>query len=285
MKVIRAESMGMCFGVRDAIAFAKRRVESGPLTVLGDLAHNERVVGDLRSRGVRIEKDLDGPLSDTVMITAHGASEARIQRLRGRGHEVLEATCPLVRFAHRSAARLVSAGYFPLVIGMKDHVEVRGLTEDWDAFEVALTEQDIDALPFRPRYGVVAQTTQPVARVEALVERLRARFPESEIKWVDTVCRPTKERQSAAVSLAKAADVVVVVGGAHSNNTRQLVKTSESLGARAHHVQSPEDVDPAWFTDGITVGLTAGTSTPDEQIDAVEARLKEIAASMTAAAV
>lgn len=283
MKLIRAESMGMCFGVRDAIAYARQSVESGPLTVLGDLAHNERVVSDLRARGVRIEKNLDGPLSDTVMVTAHGASQARVQRLRERGHEVLEATCPLVRFAHRSASRLVAEGYFPVIVGMAHHVEVRGLTEDFEESVVVLTVEEVDALPFRPRYGVVAQTTQPVAHVRAMVERLRLRFPESDVKWIDTVCRPTKDRQKAAVDLAQAADVVVVVGGAHSNNTRQLVRTSESFGARAYHVQAPEEVDPQWFSEEMTVGLTAGTSTPDEQIDAVEARLRAIAERMASA--
>jgi 4-hydroxy-3-methylbut-2-enyl diphosphate reductase len=278
MKILRATHLGMCFGVRDAIALANRLAASQPLTVLGDLVHNQTVLADLTARGVRIETDLARVNTPTVMITAHGASDAAMKRARDRGHAVVEATCPLVHSAHRALRQLVADGFHPVIIGQRDHVEVRGMTEDLDDFDVVLTAAEVDGLRAHPRFGVVAQTTQPIERARGLVERLRARFPAAEVGFTDTVCQPTKQRQAAAEELARQCDVVIVIGGAHSNNTRELVATCARHCPRVHHVQTAADVRAAWLVDAETVGLTAGTSTPDAVIDAVEQRLRALAA-------
>ena len=123
---------------------------------------------------------------------------------------------------------------------------------------------------------MAAQTTQPIARVRELVEYLQARFPDSEVRFVDTVCQPTKQRQSAAEELARKSDVVLVVGGANSNNTRELVRTCAKYCERVHHVHGPGDIRIEWLMDTNTLGITAGTSTPDELIDAVENRVHKI---------
>lgn len=267
----------MCFGVRDAIALAEERAALGPVTILGELVHNEAVLADLRDRGVLIRHDPGDVPTAEVMITAHGASERRMADLRNLGLTVTQATCPLVHRAHHALSRLVAAGFHPLVIGQAGHVEVRGLTEDHPGCEVVLSEADIDRLVGHPRIGVVAQTTQPIARVRQLVEHLRNRFPSSEVRFTDTVCQPTKDRQSAAEDLARASDVVLVIGGANSNNTRRLADTCRALGARVHQVTDASDLDPAWFNGAETIGITAGTSTPDRVIDAVEARVRDLA--------
>jgi 4-hydroxy-3-methylbut-2-enyl diphosphate reductase len=189
---------------------------------------------------------------------------------------VLEATCPLVRVAHRSLAKLVREGFHPVIIGKRDHVEVRGLTGDLDPFDVVLGAEDVAKLRERPRFGVVAQTTQPVDKVRQLVRLIRERFPGSEVCFVDTVCQPTKQRQNAAIELAQKCDAVIVIGGAHSNNTHELVKTCLRFCARVHHVQAAEDLQISWFADAPIVGITAGTSTPDSVINAVEHRLSQI---------
>ena len=130
MKVIRADVMGMCFGVRDAIALALEEAAAQPLTILGDLVHNETVLADLRARGIRIAQQAGAVETRTVMITAHGASNTALGRARAQGLIVMEATCPLVHVAHRAVEKLVRDGYHPIVIGQRDHVEVKGLTED-----------------------------------------------------------------------------------------------------------------------------------------------------------
>jgi 4-hydroxy-3-methylbut-2-enyl diphosphate reductase len=277
MKVIRAEHLGMCFGVRDAIALALGTASREPLTILGDLVHNETVLAELRNRGIRITQHSAEVATRTVMVTAHGTSQRILDQSRARGLQVLEATCPLVHVAHRALAELVSEGAHPVIIGKRDHVEVRGMTGDLAEFDVVLSPEDVMNLRVRSCFGIIAQTTQPIERVRDLVQLIRQRFPQSEVRFVDTVCQPTKQRQQAAGGLAQRCDVVIVIGGAHSNNTRELVATARNYCARVYHVQTAADLRPEWFSPPDIVGITAGTSTPDATIDEVEIRLRELA--------
>lgn len=283
MKVLRAAHLGMCFGVRDAITLARDEAARAPVTVLGDLVHNDSVLSDLRERGVRLEQSLDAVTTPTVMITAHGASERRIDQIVQRGHRIIEATCPLVRFAHQRVASLVRDGFHPVIVGQRHHVEVVGLTEDLAEFDVILEDADVEKLTARLKFGVAAQTTQPLARVERLLGLMRSRFPNSEIRFADTVCLPTKRRQLAAVEIAVASSVVVVVGGARSNNTRELVETCRKSCGRVWHVQTAADLKREWFRANDIVGITAGTSTPDGIIESVEAWLQRLAAELAVA--
>jgi 4-hydroxy-3-methylbut-2-en-1-yl diphosphate reductase len=264
----------MCFGVRDAIALALEHADAGPLTILGDLVHNPTVLSALEARGIAVAKDVAEVKTQTLMVTAHGTSERSLARTRGLGLKVVEATCPLVDVAHRAVAVLAREGYHVIIVGQRDHVEVRGLTGDLDRFDVVLEADDVLALAEHPRIGVAAQTTQSVEKVRHMVALIRKRFPQSEVRFIDTVCKPTKQRQSAAVEMAQQSDVVVVVGGRSSNNTRELVRTCARYCARVHHVQIEADVRPEWFDGAEVVGLTAGTSTPDDVIDRVEARVR-----------
>jgi 4-hydroxy-3-methylbut-2-en-1-yl diphosphate reductase len=276
MKILRATHLGMCFGVRDAIALALAEADAGPLTILGDLVHNPNVVATMRASGITTADHVADVRTQTVMVTAHGTSRRALATIQARGLHVVEATCPLVHVAHRAVAALVRDGYHVVIIGQRDHVEVRGLTGDLDHFDVVLNEDDVSRLEAHPRIGVAAQTTQSIARVRQIVALMRHTFPTSEIRFIDTVCKPTKDRQDAAVELARECDVVVVVGGAASNNTRELVNTCGHYCARVHHVQTADDLRPDWFRAPDVVGITAGTSTPDEIIDRVEERIRQI---------
>ena len=281
MHILRAAHLGMCFGVRDAIALALEHADAGPLTILGDLVHNPTVLNALDARGIAVAHEVAQVTTPTVMVTAHGTSELTLARTRALGVHVVEATCPLVQVAHRAVATLARDGYHVVIVGQREHVEVRGLTGDLDRFDVVLEEADVLRLDEHPRFGVAAQTTQPVEKVRNLVALIRQRFPRSDLRFVDTVCRPTKERQSAAVEMARQSDVVIVVGGRSSNNTRELVATCARYCARVHHVQTDADLRPEWFNAAHVVGLTAGTSTPDEVIDRVEARIRLCARAST----
>ncbi len=276
MRIVKAAHLGMCFGVRDAIALALEHADAGPLTILGDLVHNPTVLSALEARRIAVTQEVAHVRTPTVMVTAHGTSERTLAQTRALGLTVVEATCPLVRVAHRAVAALARDGYHIVIVGQRNHVEVRGLTDDLDrdAFSVVLEDEDVLALHEHPRIGVAAQTTQPVEKVRHLVAAIRRRFPRSAVRFFDTVCKPTKERQSAAIEMARQADVVVVVGGRSSNNTRELVKTCARYCARVHHVQTDADVRPEWFGAADVVGLTAGTSTPDDMIERVEARIR-----------
>ncbi|MEO8258389.1 MAG: 4-hydroxy-3-methylbut-2-enyl diphosphate reductase [Acidobacteriota bacterium] len=274
MNIIRATHLGMCFGVRDAIALALASAEAGPLTILGDLVHNPTVLSALAASGIAVASEVAQVTTPTLMVTAHGTSARTLASTRALGLHVVEATCPLVHAAHQAVAALVRDGYHVVIVGQRDHVEVRGLTGDLDDFDVVLDEEDVRALAAHPRLGIAAQTTQSIEKVRHLVGAIRSRFPHSEVHFVDTVCKPTKDRQYAAVELARTADVVIVIGGETSNNTRELVKTCSRHCSRVHHVQTEADLTPAWFRGAQTVGITAGTSTPDDVIDRIEGRIR-----------
>ena len=277
MRILRATHLGMCFGVRDAIALALEHADAGPLTILGDLVHNPTVLNALEAKGIAVAQDVARVKTPTLMVTAHGTSDRALAHTRALGLNVIEATCPLVHVAHRAVAALAHAGYHVVIVGQRDHVEVRGLTGDLDRFDVVLEDEDVLALEEQPRFGIAAQTTQAVEKVRHVVNLIRQRFPHSEVRFIDTVCKPTKERQSAAIDMARQADVVIVVGGRSSNNTRELVKTCARDCARVHHVQTDADVRAEWFEGATVVGLTAGTSTPDDVIDRVEAQVRRCA--------
>lgn len=278
MRIIRATHLGMCFGVRDAIALALAQADAGPLTILGDLVHNPTVLAALGAKGIAIAANVAQVKTHTLMVTAHGASERTLANTRALGLNVVEATCPLVHVAHRAVAALVRDGYHVVIIGQRDHVEVRGLTGDLDDFDVVLDDDGVLTLGDHPRIGIAAQTTQSIERVRHLVALIRRRLPHSDVRFIDTVCKPTKERQAAAVEVARESDVVIVIGGATSNNTRELVKTCRHCCSRVHHVQTESDLRPEWFRESDTVGITAGTSTPDDVIDRIDMRIRQFGA-------
>jgi len=278
MQILRAEHLGMCFGVRDAIALALTHGESAPLTILGDLVHNEAVLARLQASGIAAARTPLEVKTHRVMVTAHGASKRTLANVRALGLETIEATCPLVQVAHQAIRTLVGEGYHPVIVGQRDHVEVRGLTDDLETFDVVLHDRDVLQLEGHPRLGVAAQTTQPIEKVRLLVALIRQRFPNSAVRFIDTVCYPTKQRQSAAIELARQCDVVIVVGGENSNNTRELVDTCRHHCSRVHHIQTESDIRSEWIAGAGTVGVTAGTSTPDDVIDRVERQLRALVA-------
>src|SRR5216110_1356228 len=150
MRILRAVHLGMCFGVRDAITLALDHAGAAPLTILGDLVHNPTVLSALEAKGIAVAQDVAQVATPTVMVTAHGTSERTLARTRALGLTVVEATCPLVHVAHRAVAVLARAGYHVVIVGQRDHVEVRGLTGDLDCFDVVLDTRDVLALEEHP---------------------------------------------------------------------------------------------------------------------------------------
>ncbi len=279
MNIHLAQHHGMCFGVRDALRATHNAAKAAPVTILGQLVHNPIVTHHLRTLGVQ-HGSLDAPQNSNtrnVIITAHGAANNQRVALKEAGFNVTDTTCPLVRKAHDALASLVAAGYFPVVIGQASHVEVRGLTGDFPQAVVILDEADIASVPFHPKIGVISQTTQPVMRALHLVDMLKRFHSLAEVRFMDTICHPTKQRQRALEDLCERCDTIVVIGGRNSNNTRQLVETATRLGCNAHQVEHPNDLEASWFASSQNVGVTAGTSTLDETVRAVLDRLQSIA--------
>jgi len=276
-EIILASHYGMCFGVRDAIALTEERAMMGEVTVLGELVHNERVREKMQTLGVR-EGDLFGPRATTreVLVTAHGASDQEKDRWRKMGYALQDSTCPLVGKAHSALASLVAEGHFPVVIGRKGHIEVKGLTGDFPEACVIECSDDLETLPTKRKFGVVSQTTQPIERVQNLVKVMRDRFPESEVNFKDTVCQPTKNRQRALGELLEWCDLVIVVGGSNSNNSRELVKTAQRAGVDSLLISNAGELSQERLRGKRCIGVTAGTSTQKSCVESVILALQKL---------
>ncbi|MBM4068678.1 MAG: 4-hydroxy-3-methylbut-2-enyl diphosphate reductase [Planctomycetes bacterium] len=279
MQVLLADVAGMCFGVRDALAVLDRVERPDQVTIHGELVHNEAVLTRLRDRGFRMLAENGRrslPVTETVLITAHGISDKERRRLESAGKALVDTTCPLVARAHQAAQNLQRDGYFVIVVGRPGHVEVQGIVEDLSDFAVVERVEDVRRYPSR-RLGIMCQTTTPARLAAAVREAIAKQNPDAEIRFVDTICHPTKDHQKALERLLEQVQAMVVVGGKNSNNTRELVARCQERGVTAFHVQSAADLDPVWFAGMRTVGLTAGTSTLDASIQEVRAALQEIA--------
>jgi 4-hydroxy-3-methylbut-2-enyl diphosphate reductase len=278
VRIICADTMGMCFGVRDALKVIDRLEGPEAVTIHGELVHNEIVLEQLRLRGFRrVEEGARRALPETptVLITAHGISQAERNRLDGAGKRLLDTTCSLVRRAHAAAQHLQRDGRHVLLIGRRGHVEVQGIIEDLGDCDVIQSPEEVKSYPFA-RLGVMCQTTTPARLVEAVREAVARCNPFANILFLDTVCQPTREHQKALQRLLGQVQAVVVVGGRNSNNTRELAARCRERGIPAYHVQTAGDLRRDWFAGIDTVGVTAGTSTLDETIAEVKQALAKI---------
>ncbi|MGC8639182.1 MAG: 4-hydroxy-3-methylbut-2-enyl diphosphate reductase [Isosphaeraceae bacterium] len=279
MRVIRADVLGMCFGVRDALAVIERIGDPGSVTIHGQLVHNEVVLDDLKARGFANRGEADRwkqaegePARLSVLITAHGISDRRRRALETSGKHLIDTTCPLVHRVHQAAQSLQAEGYHVLVIGRAGHVEVQGIVEDLSSVDVIESESQVGHYE-HPKLGIVCQTTATERQVAAIRGAIARQNPDAEIRFIDTVCLPTKEHQRSLARLIEQVDAVVVVGGWNSNNTRELAELCRERGCPVLRVQSAADLEPDWFQGYAKVGLTAGTSTLDRTIDEVHRAL------------
>jgi 4-hydroxy-3-methylbut-2-enyl diphosphate reductase len=279
MRVIRAEALGMCFGIREALEKV-RALDPGVDTALyGELVHNAEVNRRLAAKGwTLLDEATRSPdvSAGRVVVTAHGISDRERRELQDRGKLLVDTTCPLVRRAHHAARAFAEAGWYVVVVGRRDHVEVKGLIGDLDRFCVVERPEDIREYTAE-RIGVLCQTTAPPMLLDRLWRMIVRANAGKEIRLIDTICHPTKARQRSVADLCRTGiQALVVVGGRNSNNTAQLAALAESLGVAAIRVESAADLREEPFEGMELVGLTAGTSTLDETVDAVEHGLRSL---------
>ncbi len=271
MEVIKASAWGMCEGVRRAMEMVKEVKAPREVTIYGELVHNPEIIRELEVKGFHSlpeenrEKKIKTPY---VLITAHGLSQMGKAKLKGQGKDLIDTTCPLVSRIHREAQKLQNAGYFVVILGKPGHVEVRGITEDLSRYAV-VDKVEAARTWITEKIGVISQSTLPPSRVPELLEAIWKLNPGKEIRWVNTICRPTRDRQHAIHQLAGQVDMLVVVGGLHSNNTLQLAALGRQLGMRVLQIQSARELVPHQFEGIQRVGLTAGTSTPDWVVEEI----------------
>ncbi len=285
MEIKLAEEMGFCFGVRKAIELvekeANQRLDTH-ITTFGQLVHNPVVVNRMEKLGVGTieEREMDKINSGMIAFTAHGVAPDVIEDARARGLEVMDATCPLVTLIQQSAAQMVKEGYRVIVYGDPNHPEVKSIV-GWSGSKDTLATMNFDDLKdMRPpkRIGIVSQSTQILEHFRQFVSDVNNHFlgKTKEIKVHNTICAPTTRLQGSAVELAQECQVMVVIGGKRSANTQHLADLCRAEGTTTYKIERAEELDPTWFKDVETVGVTAGASTPDESIEEVVARLKAI---------
>ncbi|MCH7837851.1 MAG: 4-hydroxy-3-methylbut-2-enyl diphosphate reductase [Chloroflexi bacterium] len=289
MEILLASDLGFCFGVRRAVEMMEEASERlGGLTSLGSTVHNRQVVERLKEQRIDVIASLEEVDERPVAITAHGVSESVMQELEQRDVSVVDTTCPIVTRSQQWAKRLVEEGFAVIVFGDPNHKEVRGVL-GWakgKAFAVPNIGA-LDALPddLPTRLGVLSQTTETEAHfaefVRALLERRMDRI--SELRVINTLCNATTSQQAAAQELAHQVDLMIVIGGRDSANTRHLAEVAREEGVETHHVESADELRPEWLDGHERVGVTAGASTPDDAIEAVVARLRELAPAVAPA--
>jgi len=282
MKVSLASALGTCFGVQDAINLAMTPDFGADLTIVGQLVHNPQVNESLKKNGVSLVADIeaiDQIQTKKVMITAHGAAEKTKEKLSDAGFVVYDASCPLVMRVHKTIKSMVQKGYFPVVIGQEDHVEVKGIVGDLKEYLVVNNMSDLGKIELigAPKLGIVSQTTLQVEKVEHLVRKIRDLDCVDEVSFVNTICQPTRDRQVAVRDLAGQVDLMIVIGGYNSSNTKKLVQVCEEKGIEAHHIESFSQLKRDWFYEKKHAGITAGTSTPEYVINEVHEEILKIA--------
>lgn len=287
MKVSLANALGTCFGVQDAINLAMTPDFGADLTIVGQLVHNPQVNESLKKNGVSLVNDIDAMdqiKTKKVMITAHGAAETTKKKLSDAGHTVFDASCPLVMRVHKTIKSMVQKDYFPVVIGQQDHVEVKGIVGDLEDFLVINNMSDLEKIKRagKRRLGIVSQTTLQVEKAEHLVSKIRNLESVDEVYFVNTICQPTRDRQIAVRDLADQVDIMIVIGGYNSSNTKKLVQVCEEKNIQAYHIESFSQLNEDWFHNKNHVGITAGTSTPEYVINEVHEAILKIAREIEA---
>ncbi len=267
MRVLRAEHLGFCFGVKEAIDLAHRTTRrAGQACSLGPLIHNEQAVTRLAQSGLRVIDSPDEVENGPVLIRAHGVDPTTMEQVRARGAEVVDATCVLVRQAQRVVRRLHAEGYAVVLIGDANHPEVKGIIGYAPGVRVVGSPEELDRLPRSPRLGIVAQTTLAHDKFAAMVGHLLA-GPFREVKIINTLCKEVDRRMEAAVALCSHVDVMFVLGGLHSANTRALAEACRGQGVPAYHVEDWSSFRMEYVQGHRVAGVTAGASTPAWVID------------------
>lgn len=278
MRILRAKNAGACYGVQRALDLAEQtRLDGIAATTLGPLIHNPLVVADLAAKGIGEASEVDQVRTEAVIIRSHGVVPQVKEAILQRGLTMVDATCPYVARAQKAAARLAQDGYHVLVVGECGHPEVEGLRayalQQGGPVTVVGSAQELPQ-ELGPRVGVVVQTTQTREALEAVLDALEHRGVAPKV--VNTICFATRERQEAAALVAKKAQVMVVIGGRNSSNTTRLADICAKACPATHHIESPDELDPAWFDGVQVVGVTAGASTPESHIQAVEQALEAL---------
>jgi 4-hydroxy-3-methylbut-2-enyl diphosphate reductase len=277
IEIFIAKSAGFCFGVKRAINMADNCATEKPdedIHTLGPIIHNPQAVARLEAKKIYSKESVEEVREGTVIIRSHGVKLDVYDEAESKGLKVLDATCPFVKKAQKFVSELTAEGYSVIVVGERNHPEVRGIVSYGSAdIRIAETPEELAGMPRMKKIGILAQTTLPVEKLEAVVNYCLHRT--SELKVFNTICNATSIRQEESAALARGVDRMVVVGGRNSGNTRRLADICTSIQPMTVHVEVATELDHAWFEGARTVGITSGASTPNWIIEDVVKTIRD----------
>jgi 4-hydroxy-3-methylbut-2-en-1-yl diphosphate reductase len=272
-RILLASPRGYCAGVDRAVQTVERALElyGAPVYVRKEIVHNKHVVEQLRERGaVFVEEETEVPEGSTVVFSAHGVAPSVHANAAARSLQTIDATCPLVTKVHVEAKKFAADGYTIVLIGHAGHEEVEGTMGEAPRDIVLVeTEADVDALEVADptRMAYISQTTLSVDETQAIIARLRERFPAITGPRTDDICYATTNRQAAVKQLARQCDLVLVIGSRNSSNSNRLVEVAREHGAASHLIDNEGEVQPEWLEGVDTLGITSGASAPEELVE------------------
>ncbi|MFC1860008.1 4-hydroxy-3-methylbut-2-enyl diphosphate reductase [Chloroflexota bacterium] len=284
LRIEKAAGIGFCFGVKQAINILEKVArERGEVETLGAVVHNQPVLQRLAKIGVRVAESIDDIRGDTVAISSHGVSPQMEKEIRVRHINIINTTCPFVRRAQVAARRLANSGFFAIIYGDADHPEVKGIL-GWAKGKGVATLDGKSIANFNnlPRHlGILSQTTQIPANFTEFVKKLidSALAKDSEVRIIDTICHDIRQRQASALKLAGKVDLMLVIGGHTSANTKHLVELC-STATKTYLAETAEEIQTAWFQGQHHMGITAGASTDEQTINEVMAKLKSLSPNL-----
>ncbi len=278
MKVVLSKYAGACYGVQRALDLAESAIMGGESAVtLGPIIHNPKVVAQLTEQGIRAISSLDEAQDSMVIIRSHGVTPQVMEEIQARHLEVVDATCPHVARAQKAAEELAQKGCTVVVVGEEGHPEVEGLTAyARKGGACAYVVKDPSDLPhdLQQPVGVVVQTTQKREALDAVVSALEKQGITPLVS--NTICFATRQRQDAAAALSSQVDAMIIIGGKNSSNTTRLFEICRAIAPAAYHIEDICDIDPLWFKGCSTVGVSAGASTPEAQIQELMDYLEQL---------
>ncbi len=278
MKIEKSAKIGFCFGVRRALDILEREAqERGGIETLGEVVHNEQVLQKLARLGIRVANNVSDIKGNTVVLGAHGVTPEVENEIKSRRIKIIDTTCPFVDRAQRAAKRLAEAGFFVIIYGDAHHAEVKGILGWAKGKGIATTEEKVVAsLKKLPRrVGILSQTTMIPAKFIGFIKNILDTIytKDSEIRIVDTICHDIRERQSAALELAKRVDVMLVIGGRESANTSHLAELC-TTAAKTYKIETAKELKKTWFKGKQKIGITAGASTAEATIEEIIKKLE-----------
>ncbi|WP_373047921.1 4-hydroxy-3-methylbut-2-enyl diphosphate reductase [Vulgatibacter sp.] len=282
MRITIARTAGFCWGVRRTVnkVFETSAAATTPVATLGPVIHNPQTIEKFEGQGVKVYQQVeDVPEGTTLIIRTHGAVVPQQALAKDRGLPVIDGTCPYVKFPQVMAQRLSRDGYHLIIVGDEKHAEIKGVASYAEGpYTILKTGEPIPDLPGVKKVAVISQTTNDATHFKAVVAEAAVRF--REVRAINTICYDTAERQTEVRELARSVQVLIVVGGRMSANTRHLAEIGAEIlpPDRVHHVERAEELEAAWFEGFEEIGLSAGASTPDDVIESVAAQIDTFAA-------